>query len=58
MEQKDKTRRQVSFNINDNLYIEFKKLMLEERTTPTADITRYIQKRVDEASQDKKEEEK
>lgn len=41
-----KVRRQVSFNIDDNLYTEFKKLMLEERTTPTADITRYIQKRV------------
>jgi hypothetical protein len=47
MKQQEKNRRQVSFNIDDNLYTEYKKLMLEERTTPTADITRYIQKRVD-----------
>lgn len=49
MEQKEKKRRQVSFNIDDKLYTEYKKLMLEEGRTPTGDITRYIQGRVREA---------
>lgn len=55
MKHQEKKRRQVSFNIEDNLYNEFKKLMLEERTTPTADFTRYIQKRVEEANKSRKE---
>lgn len=42
-----KKRRQVSFNIDDDLYTDFKKLMLDERTTPTADITRHIKERVE-----------
>ena len=46
----EKKRRQVSFNINEALYIEFKKLMLEDRTTPTAYITHCIQQRVKEGS--------
>lgn len=50
MKQEKRKRRQVSFNIDDNLYTEFKKLMLEERTTPTADLTHYIKIRVDEAN--------
>jgi len=49
MEQKERKRRQVSFNIDDTLYTEYKKLMLDEGRTPTGDITRYIQSRVREA---------
>lgn len=55
MEQKEKKRRQVSFNIDDNLYTEFKKLMIEDRTTPTAYITRCIKERVDRGSENNKE---
>jgi hypothetical protein len=51
----EKKRRQVSFNINDELYTEFKKLMLEDRTTPTAYITYCIKQRVEKGSQEKKE---
>ncbi|WP_457945413.1 hypothetical protein [Caproiciproducens sp. LBM24188] len=57
MKQQEKKRRQVSFNIDDNLYIEYKKLMLEERTTPTADLTRYIQKRVNKGASSTDDEE-
>lgn len=49
MEENQKKRRQVSFNINDTLYTEYKKLMLKEGRTPTGDITRYIRNRVEEA---------
>lgn len=56
MELKKKERRQVSFNIDDNLYTEFKKLMLEDRTTPTAFITYCIQQRVKQGSIGNKEE--
>jgi hypothetical protein len=56
MEPKEKKRRQVSFNIDDNLYTEFKKLMLEDRTTPTAYITRSIMERVQRGSANKQEE--
>lgn len=49
-----KKRRQVSINIDDELYLAFKILMLEDRTTPTAYITRCIQERVERGSQIKK----
>ena len=54
MKEEQSKRRQVSINVDDNLYTEYKKLMLDERTTPTADITRYFQKRVDEAKKEEK----
>ena len=53
MKKQEQKRRQVSFNIKDDLYTEYKKVMLEERTTPTADITRYIQERVDRGAKPK-----
>ena len=40
-------RRQVSFNIEEELYIEFKKRMLDDHTTPTAYLTRCIRERVE-----------
>jgi hypothetical protein len=48
MEEKQKKRRQVSFNIDETLYDDYKKLMREEGRTPTGDITRYIRNRVEE----------
>ena len=38
-------RRQVSFNIEEELYNEFKKRMLDDHTTPTAYLTRCIRER-------------
>ena len=40
-------RRQVSFNIEEELYNEFKKRMLDDHTTPTAYLTRCIRERVE-----------
>ena len=40
-------RRQVSFNIEEELYNEFKKRMLDAHTTPTAYLTRCIRERVE-----------
>lgn len=48
-----KKRRQVSFNIDDALYSEFKKVMIDQRTTPTAFITRAIKEAVDGAKEKK-----
>lgn len=48
-----KKRRQVSFNIDDALYSEFKKVMIDQRTTPTAFITRTIKEAVDGAKEKK-----
>ena len=43
-------RRQVSFNIEEELYNEFKKRMLDDHTTPTAYLTRCIRERVERDS--------
>jgi hypothetical protein len=32
----------VSFNIDRELYAEYKKVMIDLKTTPTADLYRYI----------------
>ena len=40
-------RRQVSFNIEEELYNEFKKRMLDDHTIPTAYLTRCIRERVE-----------
>jgi hypothetical protein len=32
----------VSFNIDRDLYSEYKKTMIDLKTTPTADLNRYI----------------
>ena len=32
----------ISLNIDRELYSEYKKIMIDLRTTPTADLTRYI----------------
>ena len=32
----------ISLNIDRELYAEYKKVMIDLRTTPTADLTRYI----------------
>jgi hypothetical protein len=45
----------VSFNIDRELYSEYKKIMIDERTTPTADLTRHIKQVVDEAKTTKEE---
>ena len=42
-----KPRRQVSFNIEEELYNEFKKRMLDDHTPPTAYLTRCIRERVE-----------
>lgn len=44
IEDPDKTKKNASFNIDEQLYSEYKKKMIDKRTTPTADITRYIRK--------------
>lgn len=43
MSNKEKQRRQVSFNIDDELYSSYKKIMIDKRTTPTVDLTQHIQ---------------
>ncbi|WP_321832892.1 hypothetical protein [Clostridium butyricum] len=50
-----KKRTQVSFNIDADLYLNFKKVMLDKRTTPTAHITRFIQKEVESSLEVQKE---
>jgi|GEM_PF-1657314 hypothetical protein len=45
----------VSFNVDRELYAEYKKTMIDLRTTPTADLTRHIKKVVDEANGFKEE---
>ena len=45
-------RRQVSFNIEEELYNEFKKRMLDDHTTPTAYLTRCIRERVERETWD------
>lgn len=37
----------VNFRIKRDLYAEYKKVMIDARTTPTADITRYMLKVVE-----------
>ena len=41
------TRRQVSLHVDEELYTEFKKRMLDDHTTPTAYLTRCIRERVE-----------
>ena len=42
--------RKVTFNIPEDLYAEYKKALIDMRTTPTADIRRHITKVVEEAA--------
>lgn len=39
-----KKKVKVGFNINEKMYIEYKKILLDLRTTPTSDFIKYIQK--------------
>lgn len=39
----------VHFNADKEYYLKYKQLMIGERTTPTADLNKYIKKRVDTA---------
>lgn len=40
---------QVCINFPEELYREYKKIMIDEHTTPTADMNRYMQERVKNA---------
>lgn len=41
-----KVRRQVTFNIDCELYDKYKKVMIDKHTTPTTNITTHIKKEV------------
>lgn len=44
-----KKRRQVSFNIDEELYEQYKKVIRENARTPTTDLTLHIRKTVEKA---------
>ena len=50
----DQQMRKVTFNIPDELYAEYKKVLIDLRTTPTADVRRHMAEVVEKAK--KKEE--
>ena len=41
-------KKKVTFNVDEELYLEYKKIMLDKRTTPTADLNKHIRKVVEE----------
>lgn len=45
----------VSFNVDKDLYSEYKKVMIDKRTTPTADLNRYMKAVVEEATRKENE---
>ncbi len=51
MERNEKKR--VTFNVNENLYYEYKKVLIDKRTTPTADFIRHMNNVVNEAQKEK-----
>lgn len=51
MEKAEKKR--VTFKVDEDLYFEYKKALIDARTTPTADFIRHMNKTVDDAKQER-----
>jgi len=47
----------VTFNADSEIYAMYKKVMIDKRTTPTADLNRYMKALVEEANKSRKENE-
>lgn len=47
MEKAEKKR--VTFNVNEELYFQYKKVLIDQRTTPTADFIRHMKAVVKES---------
>lgn len=46
-------KKRVTFNVNEKLYFDYKKALIDQRTTPTADFIRHMQAVVDKVNQPK-----
>ncbi len=53
MEKTEKKR--VTFKVDENLYFEYKKVLIDGRTTPTADFIRHMKNVVENANKKKDE---
>lgn len=42
-------KKKVTFNVSEQLYCEYKKALIDERTTPTADFARHMYDVVEKA---------
>jgi hypothetical protein len=51
-------KKKVTFNVNEELYFEYKKVLIDKRTNPTADFARHMKEVVEKAKQSKETEEK
>lgn len=54
-------KKKVTFNVDEELYFEYKKALIDKRTNPTADFARHMYDVVEKAKkleQPKEEEEK
>ena len=49
----EKKMKKVTFTLPVDLYISYKKVMLDLHTTPTADLRRHLQEVVDKAATEK-----
>ena len=54
--QRSKEYAQISFQIDEEVYMKYKKVLLEQHTNTTADIKRHILKTIDEEERKKKHE--
>lgn len=45
----EKKRKVVTFNTDEYFYSEYKKILINQKTTPTADLNKHIQKVVEES---------
>ena len=44
----ENNKKRVEFKVPEELYIEYKKCMIDQRTTPTADFIRHMMKVVEQ----------
>lgn len=56
----EKKKKKVTINVDEALYYEYKKVLIDERTNPTADFARHMHDVVEKAKklEQTKEEEK
>ena len=53
IEKPEKKMKKVTFTLPEQLYIDYKKALLDMRTTPTADLRRHMQGVVEKAKDGK-----
>lgn len=46
-------KKKVTFNVDEALYFEYKKALIDKRTNPTADFARHMYDVVEEAKKEK-----